>query len=113
VSEARSPRAAREDNARASHEGDPLKRLPDDVNHPVSPVFVSSPRSPEPRLLSPRRKAVETPGTSEVRVNVFVRVAFVGRSHRALSSLGALARRNLAAPSDTAREGRDGEPVRV
>lgn len=53
VSEARFPRVAREDNARAHHEWSPPKRLPDVVNHPVSLVFEAQAsrgrsRSPEP-----------------------------------------------------------------
>lgn len=42
-------------------------------------------RSPDSRAASTQRKLRREPGSSEVRVHVFVRVASVGQTHRALS----------------------------
>lgn len=85
VSEARSPRGAREDNARVPPRGRSAEaalgcREPSEV-----PGHVCPSRSPEPSRTSLQRKLEREPGSNEVRVHVFVRVASVGRTHRAVS----------------------------
>lgn len=82
-------------------------------------MFVSVPRTEKD---SAQRKLRCEPGASEVRLHVFVRMASVGQTHRALSPpKGRKAPRRCKnasqkeAPSlsDKRQERRDGEPVRV